>query len=266
MITRAAVVVERKASRAATHTAVQQAVSYLDSLGYETVKFESIETIGRIATRPRADVVLLSTGSGKISRVVAEVRQLREAFPQAYLLVTTDSFNTMAVSKAYSAGAAVVAPPGAFVDAVRNVIYATVRETITVSDTAQVRVAAKTSRHPIEEQVVEEFHDPETGRLDATRVAEAYGVSLSSLARALGVTQSALSKRTTALAAQPGLRELEFVWAALLDAVESPERARAWLNAQRRDLGGKPPITLLLEGSAEAFAHYIRSIVAGEPG
>lgn len=266
MATRNVVVVEGKASRAATHTAVQQAVFYLENLGYEPVKFESIETIGRTATRPRADVVLLSTGSGKISRVVDEVKQLRKAFPQAYLLVTTDSFNTMAVSKAYSAGAAVVAPPGAFVNAVRNVIYVTGQKTITVPNSAQVRVAGKTSRHPIEEQVVEEFHDPETGRLDAARVAEAYGVSLSTLASALGVTQSALSKRTTALAAQPGLRHLEFAWAVLLDAVESPERVRAWLNAQRSDLDGKPPITLLLKGSAEAFANYIRSIVAGEPG
>ena len=265
MITRAAVVVERKAS-GASHTAIQRAVGYLRALGYETAQIESIEASGRVATDLRADVVLLSTGSGKTSRLVAEVKRLREAFPQAYLLVTCDSFSTIAVSKAYSAGAAVVAPPGAFADAVRNVICVTVRDAVTVSDTAQVRVAAGTSRHPIETQVVEEFHDPETGRLDATRVAKAYGISLSALASALGVTQSALSKRTTASAAQPALRELEFAWAALLDAVESPERVRAWLNAQRSDLGGKPPITLLLEGSAEAFANYVRSIVAGEPG
>jgi DNA-binding NarL/FixJ family response regulator len=264
MGSRAAVVVERKTSRA-RHIAVQQAVGYLQAFGYETAQFASIEASGRVAADLRADIVLLSTGSGKASLLVAELKQLRQAFPHAHLLVTTDSFNSISVSKAYGAGAAVVAPPGGFADAVRNMICVT-GDLVTVTDSAQVRAAATASSHPIEKEVVQEFHDPETGRLDAMRVAKAYGISLSALAKALGVTQSALSKRTTAPAAQRALRELEFAWAVLLDAIESPERVRAWLNAKRIDLGGKPPIMLLLEGPAEAFANYIRSVVAGEPG
>jgi AraC-like DNA-binding protein len=142
----------------------------------------------------------------------------------------------------------------------------TARDAVTVSDSVQIKGIGETSRHAIEEQVVDDFHDHQTGRLNAARVAQAYGVSLSALARALKVTQSALSKRPTASAAQLGLRELEFAWAALIDAVESPERVRAWLHARRPDLSGKPPIILLLEGSAEAFANYVRSVIAGEPG
>jgi DNA-binding NarL/FixJ family response regulator len=262
MTTRTAVIVERKGSRA-TRTAVQRAVLYLRTVGYETSEFESVEASGRVGPKFPADVVLLSTGSGKTSRLVAEVKHLREAFPNACVLVTTDTFSTAAVAEVYSAGAAVVAPPRAFLDAVRNV---TVRDAVTTSDSVRVRVAGETSRHPIEDQIVDDFHDRQTGRLDAARVAQAYGVSLSALARALNVTQSALSKRPTASAAQPALRELEFAWAALIDAVEAPERVRAWLNARRPDLSGKPPIVLLLEGSAEAFANYVRSVVAGEPG
>jgi len=161
-----------------------------------------------------------------------------------------------------SAGAAVVAPPDAFFYAVQN----NVGSALTLSDSAEAKTGPPSSRHPIEDQVVAEFHDRKTGRLDASLVAEAYGVSLSALARALGVTQSALSKRTTAAAAQDALRELEFAWAALLSAVESPDRVRAWLHALRPDLGGKPPLSLLLEGSAVAFANYVRSVIAGEPG
>jgi DNA-binding NarL/FixJ family response regulator len=262
MATRIAVVVERQGSRA-TRTAVQRVVLYLRTVGYETSELASIEASGRGGSKFLADVVLLSSGPGKTSRLVAEVKHLCKAFPKAHVFVTTDAFNTAAVSEVYSAGAAVVAPPRALLDAVRNV---TARDAVTVSDSVQLKGIGETSRHAIEEQVVDDFHDHQTGRLNAARVAQAYGVSLSALARALKVTQSALSKRPTASVAQLGLRELEFAWAALIDAVESPERVRAWLHARRPDLSGKPPIILLLEGSAEAFANYVRSVVAGEPG
>jgi predicted component of type VI protein secretion system len=205
-----------------------------------------------------ADVILLSTGSGKTHKFVAAIH---EAFPRAWLMVATDATKPE-VAKAYSAGAAVVAPPRAFFHAVQN----NVGSALTLSDSAEVEVVTSSSRHPIEHQVVAEFHDAKTGRLDAARVAEAYGVSLSAIARALGVTQSALSKRTTAAAAQGALRELEFAWAALLSAVDTADRVRAWLHTLRPDLGGKPPLSLLLEGSAVAFANYVRSVVTGEPG
>src|SRR5437899_3165767 len=95
--------------------------------------------------------------------------------------------------------------------------------------------------------------------------ADAYRVSLSALARGLKITQSALSKRPTAGAAQAGLRELEFVWATLLDLLHTDERLRGWLNTKRADLDGRAPIDLLTGGSADALANYIRSVVAGEP-
>lgn len=263
MTTKTAVVVEREGTRA-TRTAVQQVVSYLRTMGYETSQLASVEASGQVGSLVFADMVLLSTSSGKTSLMVADVKHLREAFPKAFVLVTTAVFSAAGVSEVYGAGAAVVAPPRALLDAVRNV---TARDSLTLSEKVEVELSrGEISRHPIEEQVVSEFHDRRTGRLDATRVARAYGVSLSALARALSVTQSALSKRSTAAAAQAGLRELEFAWAALIDAVKSPDRVRAWLHSPRPDLNSRPPITLLLKGSAEAFANYVRSMVAGEPG
>ena len=130
----------------------------------------------------------------------------------------------------------------------------------------KVRAFARGYDRPALEAFVEAFHDPETGRLDAARVAAAYRISLSALARGLRVTQSALSKRPTAAAAQGGLRELEFVWATLLDLLRTEERVRGWLNTNRADLGGRAPIDLLAGGSVEALVNYIRSVVAGEPG
>jgi hypothetical protein len=93
------------------------------------------------------------------------------------------------------------------------------------------------------------FHD-ETGRLDATRVAQLMGLTLSQVAKAIGVTTSALSKRSSAAAAQSGLRELEFSWATLLDMLGEAELARAWLHTGHPDFSSEPPLRYLTEGEA----------------
>lgn len=112
--------------------------------------------------------------------------------------------------------------------------------------------------------MVPEFH-AEGGPIDAAKVAAALGLAPSALAKPVGVTPSALSRRTTARAAQKGLRELEFVWAALRQEMGSDDRVRAWLNAPHPDLGGEPPLALLVKGSATALADYVRSALAGQP-
>ena len=210
------------------------------------------------------DIVLVGTGDAGM--VVAEVRRIHAAAPRAQVLVAVDALTTKSASRAYGAGATIVAPARVFVVAVKNVVPRAGRVEERESRPYAATPPAAAVRHPIEETFVEAFHDPETGRLDATRVAGAYRISLNALARGLKITQSALSKRPTAAVAQAGLRELEFIWATLLDLLHTDERVRGWLNAKRVDLGGRAPIDLLTVGSAESLAHYIRSVVAGEPG
>ena len=112
--------------------------------------------------------------------------------------------------------------------------------------------------------VVPELHDPQ-GRIDAERVANTFGLSMSALAKPVGVTPSALSRRPTARAAQRALRELEFVWAVLRRELTSDDLARAWLYAAHPLLDGEAPIALLTKGSATALADFVRSALAGQP-
>ena len=113
--------------------------------------------------------------------------------------------------------------------------------------------------------VVEEFHDKATGRLDSDAVARGLGISVSGLAKAVGLTPSALSKRPHARAAQDALREIEFAVAALRRLLGSDTRVRAWLNAPHPDLGGDAPLALLTKGSAKDLADYVRGAVSGQP-
>jgi Protein of unknown function (DUF2384) len=113
--------------------------------------------------------------------------------------------------------------------------------------------------------IVEEPHDPDTGRLDTQRAARALGVPLGTLAKAIGSTPSALAKRSSAKSVQLGLREIEFAIAGLRELLGSDRRMLAWLNEPHPDLGGEPPINLLAKGSAREFANYVRSALAGQP-
>jgi hypothetical protein len=113
--------------------------------------------------------------------------------------------------------------------------------------------------------VVEPAHDPRSGRLDAKRIAALFDVPLNDIARAVGVTVSAVSKRATAPSAQNGLRELEFVWGTLMNVFGSEAKGRAWLHAPRPDLGGQSPLSLVTQGAAKDLANYIRRALAGEP-
>ena len=260
----AAIVIEKRPTPV-SRTAIAKAVSYLRTVGYKTVRLRPGESWRAGGQKREPDFVLL--GSGDAASLVAEVKRIHATLPKTYVLVAVDTLNTKAASEVYSAGAALVAPARAFVHAVRNIISGMLRREDEVSKpSGPPRGPIRIVRHPIEEAFVENFHDPRSGRLDARRVAEAYGVSISALAQALKITQSALSKRRTAMAAQAGLRELEFVWGSLRDVLGTDERVRAWLNSKRPDLGDQAPIELLIGGSAEALANYIRSVVAGEPG
>ena len=135
-----------------------------------------------------------------------------------------------------------------------------------IANLAQVFEAGKPKEeHALGETMVEEFHDQATGRLDSDAVARGLGISVSGLAKAVGLTPSALSKRPHAKAAQDALREIEFAVAALRRLLGSDTRVRAWLNAPHPDLGGDAPLALLTKGSTKDLADYVRGALSGQP-
>ncbi len=183
---------------------------------------------------------------------VTEIKGLRRAFPTSLIVIASRGFSRGRSAEVYRAGATTVVPLDALGDAIANLI--------------QVFEAGEPRRpSALDETMVEEFHDRATGRLDANAVAQALGVSVSRLAKGLGLTASALSKRPHAKAAQDALREIEFAVAALRRLLGSDSRVRAWLNAPHPDLGGDAPLALLTKGSSKDLADYVRGALAGQP-
>ena len=207
----------------------------------------------RVLTPDRAEhgaapdlVVVLGSRS-----VLVEVKLMRAVAPHVPIFVAwVDRLEERFVTEAYAAGATSVVPAERVDVAWKNLL----RVLSKAKGAATVRV---------HETFVRGFHD-QSGRLDAIRVADAMGLTLSQIAKAIGVTPSALSKRPTAGAAQVGLREIEFCWATLLEALGEQELARAWLHAGHPDFSGKPPLEYLLEGGAKRLGDYLRAALAGE--
>jgi Protein of unknown function (DUF2384) len=195
---------------------------------------------------------LIVAGLGKHGTAVLEVKGLRRRFPGIAIVITSRRLSGEISAQVYRAGATAVVPLGALDDAIANLAE--------VFETGKAK-----NERGLDETVVEEFHDKATGRLDASSVARSLDISVSGLAKAVGLTPSALSKRPHARAAQDALREIEFAVAALRRLLGSDARVRAWLNAPHPDLGGDAPLTLLTKGSAKDLADYVRGALSGQP-
>ncbi len=119
---------------------------------------------------------------------------------------------------------------------------------------------------PSVSRVLPELHDPQSGRLDAKRIAAFLGMTSAALAKQVGVSSQALNKTPDAPSLQPKLAPFHFVALALLDMVGTPEAARAWLNVPSDEFDGDTPLHLLRNGEVEVVAGLLRDALVGQPG
>lgn len=104
----------------------------------------------------------------------------------------------------------------------------------------------------------------DTGRLDASRIADVLGVSESQLAKALGRSRQALNKTPNAPSMQKKLGFLERV-ARAREAFQGEAGFRAWLRQPNRELRGKAPMDLLLAGRLALVAEFAEDFMDGNP-
>lgn len=110
-----------------------------------------------------------------------------------------------------------------------------------------------------------ELHDPESGRIDARRVAEFLGVPSSKVAEALSVQYQTLHKTPAAQSLQKGLGPIKRSIELVSRVTRSPSDARIWLNNPHPDLGGQTPLEVILSGKATAIVALLENALAGIP-
>ena len=118
---------------------------------------------------------------------------------------------------------------------------------------------------PGNEALLQQLHDPRSGRIDAKRVAAFMGLRLKALAEGLGRNYRAVHKTPSSESLQPALQTLRRIIELLLNLVGSQTAALAWLNTPSRDLAGETPIHLVRSGHAESVRSLLENVAAGAP-
>jgi DNA-binding response OmpR family regulator len=136
---------------------------------------------------------------------------------------------------------------------------------------ARVRgILKRHSREPrlrvsVSSHVLAELHDPETGRLDASRIASFLGAPLSSFAKFSEVSVAGLHKSPRSVSVQPHLIPIARSLAILTQLLSTKESVLAWMNSPHPDLGGQTPLQLVLEGKAQVVTDLLEAALAGQP-
>ncbi len=119
--------------------------------------------------------------------------------------------------------------------------------------------------NPPLEHVAFDLHNPESGRLDARRVSELFGLPVRRIAMLLGRNPQTVSKTPDAPGLQKGLALFERIATALRHLVGTREGLRIWLNVRNPQLDGKTPIELLASGQGEVVAELLEDLLVGQP-
>jgi hypothetical protein len=110
-----------------------------------------------------------------------------------------------------------------------------------------------------------ELHAPDSGRIDAARIAEYLAVPLASVATAIGANYAAVHKTPDAISLQKELGPIKRTLELVSFATRHKRDARAWLNNPHPDLGGQTPLQVILDGHASAIVTLLDNALSGLP-
>lgn len=115
------------------------------------------------------------------------------------------------------------------------------------------------------EHLLTDARDPRSGKLDARRVADTFGLTLRELGQAVGRDPSGLGKHPTSDALQEPLHDLEELGVQLREVFGDLGVGRMWLRAPNPVLGGRAPITYVLDRRPVAVRRLLTLAETGMP-
>lgn len=123
-------------------------------------------------------------------------------------------------------------------------------------------VAAPTSMITV---TLPELYKPESGALDAQRLADYLTVPLARLSPALGRKYATVHKSPAAPGLQPALFAIKRSLDLLAGVFGQRSLILAWLKTPHPDLGDRTPLDVILGGQPEAVEGMLANAVAGIP-
>jgi uncharacterized protein (DUF2384 family) len=117
-------------------------------------------------------------------------------------------------------------------------------------------------------QVAEpELFNPQTGRLDAARIARELNVPVGMIAEAIGRKAPGVRKNPDASSLQSELRRLYRIWVTLVDLYAGDKaHARIFLNAPNRHLENRAPMEFVQSGDLAPLESFIDAMNVRQPG
>lgn len=122
-----------------------------------------------------------------------------------------------------------------------------------------------TTTNGLTDHLLTTARDPQSGKLDARRTADAFGMTMRELAQTLERDPSGLSKHPTSDSLQEPLHALEEIGLQLKQVFGDLSVGRMWLRAPNPVLEGRPPLIYLLEGRPMAIKRLLLLAETGTP-
>lgn len=124
--------------------------------------------------------------------------------------------------------------------------------------------------HPPYLRVSKSVRDEVSGRLDAVKVAEFFGLTPTELARIVDVKRQTLFKTPDSINIQKKLYPFEEIIRGMLMADDDSTLFRQWLNTPSRELpvvegGHMTPMEMIREGHPEVVAGLVDAAMSGQP-
>jgi uncharacterized protein (DUF2384 family) len=113
---------------------------------------------------------------------------------------------------------------------------------------------------------VPELFNPQSGRLDAARIAHELNVPVTTIAVAIGRKAPGVRKHPDSSSLQSELRRIYRIWATLVELFAGNKAvARQFLNAPNRALDRRAPIEFIEAGDLSPLEMYVDSMNARQP-
>jgi uncharacterized protein (DUF2384 family) len=105
--------------------------------------------------------------------------------------------------------------------------------------------------------------NPQSGRLDASRIASDVQLPVSTIAVAIGKKAPSVRKHPDASSLQPELRRLYRIWVAIVELYSANKKsARIFLNAPNKHLENRAPVEFIETGDLKPLESLVEAMCA----
>jgi CheY-like chemotaxis protein len=112
---------------------------------------------------------------------------------------------------------------------------------------------------------IEELRNDDSGRLDAKKVSDVFGLPVTTIASCIGKPRATVDKTPDSIAVQPGLHHFERLAGSLLAITGSMKGLKIWLNSPNTEFEGHTPQDVIKLGQIKMLADWMDDARLGSP-